>query len=253
MQSETKRKSFLIISGNEEKLTLWSSWVTTHYRNPTLYTASTGLQGLQKIRNAHVDVVICESDLKRLDSLKAVEQMLQENSNPNLAVILLGVPPEQERFVDEIVTGQVQFLSGEVGEGEFDHALMSALNYSSHTTTATFALRFLAPGDLLIKQGEKADFLYILKNGELEAFYEADGDRKIIGKIHVGEFVGEMAIIHNAPRSASIEAVTDCELIELPVGLVNRIIYTKPSWAKALMTTLSKRLLHANKMLAEKS
>jgi hypothetical protein len=252
MQAEIKRKSFIIITQSEEKVALWSSWVNTHYKNPTIYTAAGGPLALQKIRNAPVDVVICESDPKRMDSLKAVESMIAEKLNPNLAVILLGIPPEQEHFVDEIVTGQVQFLHGEVGEGEFDHALTSALNFSSHSPKATFALRFLAPGDLLIKEGERADYLYILKNGELEAFHDTDGDRKVIGKINVGEFVGEMALINNAPRSASIEALTDCELIELPVGLVNRIIYSKPSWARALMITLSKRLINANKVIAAK-
>jgi CRP-like cAMP-binding protein len=73
-------------------------------------------------------------------------------------------------------------------------------------------------------------------------------DKKVIlGNVESGEFVGEMAYINNEPRSATIEATSNAQLIEVPIELVDKILYKRPAWSKALMQTLSKRLKNANK------
>ena len=51
-------------------------------------------------------------------------------------------------------------------------------------------------------------------------------------------------------RSANVEALTDCELIEIPIGTLDRLLYRRPSWSKTLMLTLSKRLTQANEKIA---
>lgn len=74
------------------------------------------------------------------------------------------------------------------------------------------------------------------------AWKSKNGQRVDLGKIKAGEFVGEMAHINKEPRSATVTAVTDCELIEIPFGSLDPILFSKPSWSKALFVTLSKRL-----------
>jgi len=56
-----------------------------------------------------------------------------------------------------------------------------------------------------------------------------------------------MAYINNDSRSAYIEATSNAQLIEVPIELVDKILYKRPAWSKALMQTLSKRLKNANK------
>jgi CRP/FNR family cyclic AMP-dependent transcriptional regulator len=58
-----------------------------------------------------------------------------------------------------------------------------------------------------------------------------------------------MAYINKEPRSACIEALTDAQLIEVPIGLVDKILYKRPAWSRALLQTLSKRLKNANKVV----
>lgn len=250
--NDPKRKAFLIISPREDRLTLLSQWVSNHYSRPTIYPALNGSVAFNMAKNANVDIVITETDEKRIHGVQAVESILREKVNTKIAAIIIGQPPETETFIDEMVTGQVQFLAGDVGEDEFSHSLAAALNYSAQTVPTTFHLKFLAQGDLLIREGDKAEHIYILKNGELSAYLMRDGEKKVLGSVGIGEFVGEMALINNETRSANIEAVTDSELIEMPVGLVSKMIYTKPSWARALMQALSKRLKGVNKMVTTK-
>ena len=53
--------------------------------------------------------------------------------------------------------------------------------------------------------------------------------------------------INHEPRFATVTAAKDCELIEIPFGTLDIVLFTKPAWAKALVMTLSKRLRNAFK------
>ncbi|MCB0415661.1 MAG: Crp/Fnr family transcriptional regulator, partial [Bdellovibrionales bacterium] len=59
----------------------------------------------------------------------------------------------------------------------------------------------------------------------------------------------EMAYINGEPRSADVVALSDCELIEFGVDRLDSLLFKKPSWSKALMKTLSKRLKRANEAI----
>jgi CRP/FNR family cyclic AMP-dependent transcriptional regulator len=247
MTNEIKKKIFLIISGNPERTSLISDYVAKHYDKPIIYTAPNGNVGLLKIKNAAVDIVITDSGSKTTDAFKMVEVILLENLNSHIAIIIIGHPPEEESFVDELVTGKLYFIEEELIETEFARTLARALNFTSHNEPAIFYLRYLSVGDILIKEGEKAEFIYILKTGQLRAYNMINDQKFSLGNIEIGEFVGEMAYINNEPRSACIEALTDAQLIEVPIELVDKILYKRPAWSKALMQTLSKRLKNANK------
>jgi len=248
MTDDSKRKVFLLVSPSEERLDLLTLWVNNHYKKPVIYRANNGYMAFKKFTNAKVDIVVSEID-KRYDSVSTIDSMLHERKNPHLAIILIGEPPDDDRFLDDMVRGKVRLLPDDTDEILFSHALVGALNYSSNDPTATFRMIYLAKGDVLLKEGDKAEHIYILKHGLLDAFHMKDGEKIVLGTVAVGEFVGEMAIINNEPRSAYIEAVQDSELIELPIGLVNKLIYTRPSWAKGILQTLVKRLKQTNKIV----
>jgi CRP/FNR family cyclic AMP-dependent transcriptional regulator len=153
---------------------------------------------------------------------------------------------DEHLFMDEVVTGQVQFLSGTGKVAIFNNLVTRALNWVSHEDKSIYHLRFLAPQEQLIREGEAADFVYILKTGELKA-YKTDGSEEVLlGKIHPGEFVGEMAYINGEARSANVMSLTDCELIEIPSASLDAVLFSRPAWSKALLKTLSKRLKNSN-------
>lgn len=71
----------------------------------------------------------------------------------------------------------------------------------------------LPRGELLVREGDAADCLYVLVSGRLQAFSrDGRGEETIYGKIGPGETVGEMALVSNQVRSASVMALRDCEL-----------------------------------------
>jgi CheY-like chemotaxis protein len=251
MANEIKKKVFLVISEDSERVALISSYITVHYHQPIILTASNGNFGLAKIKNTNIDIVVTDFLNNATDGLKMVEVILNENLNSDMAIIIIGHPPEEEKFLDEIVTGKIYFIEEKIAEEEFSYFLAKALNFTSHSKLAAFYLRYLSTGEVLINEGDKAEFVYILKHGQLRAFTIVNNKKFILGYVEVGEFVGEMSYINNEPRSASIEAMTDAQLIEVPIGSVDKILFKRPAWSKALMQTLSRRLKNTNKYLIQ--
>ena len=73
----------------------------------------------------------------------------------------------------------------------------------------------LKKGDLLFKEGDGSRSMFFLKSGIIRIF-KKKGDSDIeIEMIHSGQVLGELAFLDGNPRSASGEAMSPCELIEI--------------------------------------
>jgi ATP-binding cassette subfamily B protein len=70
-------------------------------------------------------------------------------------------------------------------------------------------------GDLVIRQGDPSGALYIVEEGHLRAFIEKEGQRHYRRDLRKGDFFGEVSLFQNSPRTASVEAVSDCRLLKL--------------------------------------
>lgn len=246
MSNLEEKKIFLVASALEHRRKWIEDLINKHISKATIFIAPDGLMALGKLQNAPPHVVITEPELPKSSPYALVDATLKMRGAESTAIIVLGSLPAEGVYLDEIVTGKIRFSPAEENEVEFKSNLVKALNFSSHSNKADFYLRFLTPGDVLIRQGEKGEFVYFVKKGTLEAFRDVDGKTVTLGQIQIGEFVGEMSYINGEPRSASVRAVTDCELIEVPIGTFDQVLFKRPSWSKALMLTLSKRLKAAN-------
>lgn len=244
------KKTFLIISDYSDRIQTLTRLLDKHISNTVIYSASDGLTALGKIENAAPHVVIADVKLPKLSGIGLAERIIKNKNLSTIGLILIGHPPEEHKFVDEIIIGRVHFWEDSQGEKALLHDIVKCLNFSSHLEKNEYYLRFLAKDDVLMREGEKADFIFFVKKGRLLAYRESADKKVELGEISVGEFVGEMAYINGEPRSASVRALSDCELIEVPIGTFESIIYKRPSWSKALMTTLSKRLRNSNKVRA---
>lgn len=199
-----------------------------------------------KMVNMPPHVIVLERGLAKVDGLQLTSNVLASRKLDGTSVIFFGPPPETESFVDDIVTGRIQFLATPVDDDRFARSVARALNDASSREDTSFHMRFLAPGDRLLREGERSRNVYLVRRGRLKACHQAGSSEVVLGEIETGEFVGEMAYINDEPRSADVLALTDCELIEIPAEHLDHELYRKPSWAKALMVTLSKRIKKAN-------
>jgi CRP/FNR family transcriptional regulator, cyclic AMP receptor protein len=104
----------------------------------------------------------------------------------------------------------------------------------------------LSANDVLLKQGENSQHMYWLQSGQL-VVTKKEGSRSIIlGHIYKGELVGELSFLDSEPRSATVQAETDCELIKIPQDTLDKILAEQPKWLGILIRTLAERLRKAN-------
>ena len=101
----------------------------------------------------------------------------------------------------------------------------------------------LAPGDVLFRQHEPGDALYLLVDGVLAAWAEVDGSQEMLNEIAPGETIGEIALVSGAARSASVKAVKPSLLIRLGRDDFEATAESHPLVYKALLEVLGRFLL----------
>lgn len=69
-------------------------------------------------------------------------------------------------------------------------------------------------GDVVVRENSEGQSLFVVKEGKLHAFHEENGQRKELANFEPLSFFGELALIDHGPRSASVEALEDGELLE---------------------------------------
>ena len=106
----------------------------------------------------------------------------------------------------------------------------------------------LPKGETIFKSGEEGDSFYVIKSGMVRVFIEApdSGEKIILSNLSEGEYFGEMALLTQGPRSASIETISDVSLISLDKSAFDRIIEEDPKVSIAISHMLSERLMQAN-------
>lgn len=111
---------------------------------------------------------------------------------------------------------------------------------------------FHPKGGYVFREGESADYAYILKEGAVEIVKTgADGDLILATLSEPNTIFGEMALIDGAPRSAGARTVTDAKIDEVKQDDFIKYIEKNPSAAFRIMKTLSNSLRVANKAASQ--
>ncbi len=101
----------------------------------------------------------------------------------------------------------------------------------------------LAQGDVLMRRGEAGNALFLVNEGWFKIVTaDAQGGELIINKTAPGETIGEMALLDEAPRSASAIALTPARVLELKKDVFYEILDQRPDVALAIIRGLSARL-----------
>lgn len=110
--------------------------------------------------------------------------------------------------------------------------------------------KILAPGNILFRDGDPPDSVYLIKEGEIEISKGEGNKKKVLAILKEGDFLGEMAVIDGSPRSATAKAITETRLITLDTEEFKNEIEKDPLIG-ALVFTLIRRLRNTDQKLAE--
>ena len=102
----------------------------------------------------------------------------------------------------------------------------------------------------IIRESEPGDLFFVILRGEVKVFVDSpDGREVVLSHLQTGDFFGEMALLEGDTRSASVEALTDCELAVLARAEFFDVLERDFSLTRKILKTLSGRLRKANEVI----
>src|SRR6266404_9427511 len=97
-----------------------------------------------------------------------------------------------------------------------------------------------AQGSLIIREGDPAGPMYVIEKGRARAFTgDGNGHELNLAFYREGDFFGELSVLNNAPRAASVEAFTDCQLLALAPEAVRDLRNRFPEFDKLVTDRLA--------------
>jgi CRP/FNR family transcriptional regulator len=120
----------------------------------------------------------------------------------------------------------------------------------SHVAVA----RSFPAGTRVFHEGDHSDACYIVREGSFRVTREhSDGRAITLATLGAGDIFGELAMLDGEVRSASVEALTDGELLALPAGEVRALLARHPEITVKLVAALVRRLRTANERISRQS
>jgi len=114
-----------------------------------------------------------------------------------------------------------------------------------------------SPGSVLLSQGQQGLGLYVITKGtvRITRVNSPDGAEQVLGTAGAGEVVGEMALLDDLPRSATVTAVDEVTVLKLPLWefrrFLRRSLNNDPDLGLELLAVLSRRIRKAEQRALE--
>jgi signal transduction histidine kinase len=108
-------------------------------------------------------------------------------------------------------------------------------------------------GALVMEEGSPGDGLYIVVEGQLEVTKNDGHGQVVLASRGPGEFLGEMSLLEQAPRTATVRAVHDAELLVIQPGDFVSLLASSPGAAATILRVVAGRLRSTEASLMEQS
>jgi CRP-like cAMP-binding protein len=107
--------------------------------------------------------------------------------------------------------------------------------------------RSVAKDTVIFHGGDAADAVYVIASGKVKVVTTStEGKEFILTVLGAGQVFGEMALVEEAPRSASVVTLTAVELLAIKREDFHHLLTTSPGISRSLLAILSRRLRRAN-------
>lgn len=117
---------------------------------------------------------------------------------------------------------------------------------------ATMEEVVLDRGDVLFREGDEGDRVYVVLEGKVKlGRTSSDGRENLLALLGPGQMFGELSLFDPGPRSATVTAVTDTRLIGLGHADLLPWLTGRPEVARGLLSQLAHRLRRSNDTLAD--
>lgn len=105
----------------------------------------------------------------------------------------------------------------------------------------------VAAGEPVFKEGDPGKIMYVLMEGEADIVI----GHAVVEKARPGTMLGELALVDDVKRTATVTAVTDCALVPIDVNRFLFLVQETPNFALHVMKIIAERLRNMDVMLKE--
>jgi small-conductance mechanosensitive channel/CRP-like cAMP-binding protein len=101
-----------------------------------------------------------------------------------------------------------------------------------------------APGEAIIRAGDAGDSMFVIHRGHVEVRVNnpsGNGRQRAIATLTEGDFFGEMALFTGEPRTASVVAIEETEVLEIGHQAIRRLFDANPDLVESLSLTIAER------------
>lgn len=110
----------------------------------------------------------------------------------------------------------------------------------NHLAIGSRRVRF-GKGERIISQGDAGNSMFILATGKAEVLVEREGRAQAVGSLTAGDCFGEISLLTGEPRSATVLATLDCEVLEIEQETIGILLREHPELADSLSETVVAR------------
>lgn len=217
-------------------------------------TAINGNEARLKFSNEPFKILILDMDVKGFNCREFILSIRRKEEAKNvkdrIAVLVLGASASiYQRDYSEL--DNVKFQEKPFTPMDIKKKLLS---FTGQADVIAENTRRVAKDEYLIMEGATSNEMYwVLEGAFVITKLNSNEQNVIIGEVIPGELVGEMSFLDDLPRSASVRAKEDSEVLVIPHKKFIDVLDGQPRWFRSLMRTLSQRLRGANTMIARKN
>ncbi|MBI3915298.1 MAG: cyclic nucleotide-binding domain-containing protein [Chloroflexi bacterium] len=106
-----------------------------------------------------------------------------------------------------------------------------------------------APGQIIMEEGSPPDALYVILDGDVEILKQSGGQNVSIAVRRAGEVLGELSLLAQTPRTASVRALVPSQILKISAQSFKHLLACSPSAPLAMMHTIMERLRNTESML----
>lgn len=116
---------------------------------------------------------------------------------------------------------------------------------------AASLVRVFAPDESIVRQGQKGNSMFVIHRGAVTVQVKEEGVTKTLRKLREGDFFGEMALLTGQPRTATVLAEEETEVLEINNLCLKPILEENPELVAALSKIIEERRVSLDKLEAE--
>src|SRR5919107_849570 len=106
-------------------------------------------------------------------------------------------------------------------------------------------------GQQVLQEGDPGDSLFVVLDGELEVTKRHGSQEVLLASYKAGQFFGEMALLEQAPRSASVRTLRESRLLLISQAAFQTLLSCSPSAPFKILRTVTSRLRSTESMLIQ--